>query len=591
MEQKIKNTPIPAIQFKKYTPTPYFECTPKGIFYHAISTDKNGQIQENAPLHLSDPIKLIGQGIDQDGNHYRLITIKNKLTNRPQTHALKMETIGSNWGELQRLGITIYAGRKKRDHLTDYLQTEGDKTHYTITDRAGWHDKSYILPSGEILSQETNPNIYYNGDKSQQNAYQAKGTLEDWRQEIALYANENSRLSLAIGIASPLAHLLDMEGGGIHLYGDSSDGKTTLAKIALSVWGNPEKLKLTWEGTHLGFSNIACARNDNLLILDEIGQASPRTISQTTYAIMNGVSKIQGAKEGGNRTIKQWRILTLSTGEKALQDYSKQQGITWQAGQNNRLPSLPANPNKGHGVYDTLHDKTTGAELSEHLTEKAQQQHGTAGRAFIENLLKNPEQTKKTIQQHINTFCAEYPTLTGQTRRVCKRFALIYSALELANTWQIINHSNPKETIQQTFNDWLETNGADKYEDQHIIENAENWLQKHADSVRLAYWDERTTDKDHAGYKRYTYHELHQAHPQQKEDCLETEQEYWIIASVFEEEICQNYNKTKVCQILSAIGWLKTSFESNGKKRYKNKKHKQGWFYVLKGRTPPEQTQ
>lgn len=213
-----------------------------------------------------------------------------------------MEIIGNQWQPLQKLGIAIAANRRKRELLADYLQTEGLHTPYAVTDRAGWHHGAYILPNGDIIGSER---VFYNGDKSQAEAYHSQGSLEDWRAEIGTYLAGNSRLCLAIGtaLAAPLMQLLGMESGGFHLYGDSSDGKTTAAKAALSVWGKPDILKLTWEGTGLGFSNIAGARNDGFLVLDEIGQAAPRVVAHTAYSVINGTSKAQGAKEGGNRAI------------------------------------------------------------------------------------------------------------------------------------------------------------------------------------------------------------------------------------------------------------------------------------------------
>ena len=73
---------------------------------------------------------------------------------------------------------------------------------------------------------------------------------------------ENIVLCLAVGtaLAAPLIGLLGMEAGGFHLFGDSRDGKSTAARIALSIWGNPAALMQTWTGTAHGFTNLANAR-------------------------------------------------------------------------------------------------------------------------------------------------------------------------------------------------------------------------------------------------------------------------------------------------------------------------------------------
>ncbi len=590
MTETTATTTNPLEAFEKVSPTPYYTCTGQGVFYHSMDTDKHGNIQEKPPLRLSDSIRLIGRGTDHAGNHYRLIQWRDRLTRQPGVTALSMEDIGSNWGKLQRLGITIHANRRKRELLADYLQSEGDHTAYTITDRAGWQNAAYILPNGEIIAPDSNPpRIHYNGDTSQNSAYQPKGRLKQWQHEIARYAQGNSRLSLALGcaFAAPLMRFLDVEGGGFHLYGDSSDGKTTAARVALSVWGNPDTLKLTWEGTGHGFSNIAAARNDGLLILDEIGQAAPRVVAQTAYAVINGTSKIQGAREGGNREVKQWRVFVLSTGEKTLQNYSQSGGADWQAGQANRLPSIPANAGKGLGIFDTLHGHENGAEQAEHLNHAASQYHGMAGRAYLQAIQKDPQAAYTQANAILQTFTASLPSLSGQARRVGTRFALIAAALELAHQWGIIHQPAACLAIKQCFDDWYSLNGSGNYEDRRIIETATGWMQRYANSPRMAFWESKNTDRDHAGYQRYSTTELKSRHPCASTDELDAVQEYWLIPAVFEEEICQSYEPGKVCAVLYGVDWLQPTL-SGGKTRYKRQRSGGGRFYVLQGITPPD---
>ena len=83
--------------------------------------------------------------------------------------------------------------------------------------------------------------------------------------------------------------------------------------VANSVWGHPEALKLSWYATALGLANEAAAHNDGLMSLDEIGQSTkPKDVATAAYALFNGVGKIQGAKDGGNREAMRWRVLALS---------------------------------------------------------------------------------------------------------------------------------------------------------------------------------------------------------------------------------------------------------------------------------------
>lgn len=134
------------------------------------------------------------------------------------------------WQRLQGYGLTVMSGRRKRELLADYLQTDGQTTPYTVTDKAGWQGGAYILPNGETIAADSDgqSRMIYNGDTSQAAAFAQSGSLQDWQDNIARYAAGNSRLLLAIGtaLAAPLLHLVGEQNGGFHIYGDSSDGKT-----------------------------------------------------------------------------------------------------------------------------------------------------------------------------------------------------------------------------------------------------------------------------------------------------------------------------------------------------------------------------
>lgn len=553
-----------------FRPHPRFEIDNRGVWWINVRTDKDGDIIEAEPLLLSDPIDIIGTGQDNDGAYYRIIKFKDKITRQQKTAALPQAEIadGKCWGRLGFYGLSIESNPTKRRKLADYLQKEGSQTAFTITDRAGWHKDTYIMPSGEtITATDKDPAIIYNGDTSQAKAYQPNGKLTDWQQNIARYAAGNSRLCLALGasFAAPLLSLLNEESGGFHLMGDSSDGKTTAAKVALSVWGKPSGSLLSWSGTKIGFSNTAAARNDGLLVLDEIGQASPHVIGDTVYSVMNGINKVQG----GNRALTRWKVMMFSTGEKPPDSILKHHKGDWNAEQAARLPSIRAAAQ--YGIYDTLHGFEDSALLSEHIAESAEQYHGVAGRLFIRQLLDELEQTKQQATERIATFMATIPELSGRARRVAKRFALAAAALELAAPVTGLPVGVGMAGVKQCFDEWLEANGAGKHEDRRIIEQAAAFMDVYALSMRFSDWSSPTVNQNHAGYRKQEGHIT----------------EYWLIPVVFEEEICQNFDKLKVCEVLHTEQWLKKP--NNGRWQHQRKYNGvSARFYVLMGEAPPD---
>ena len=548
-----------------FRPHPRFDTDNRGVWWINVRTDKDGDIVEAEPLLLSDPIDIIGTGQDNDGAYYRIIKFKDKITRQQKTAALPQAEIadGKCWGRLGFYGLSIESNPTKRRKLADYLQKEGSQAAFTITDRAGWHEDSYIMPSGEtITATDKDPAIIYNGDTSQAKAYQPNGELTDWQQNIARYAVGNSRLCLALGasFAAPLLSLLNEESGGFHLMGDSSDGKTTAAKVALSVWGKPSGSLLSWSGTKIGFSNTAAARNDGLLVLDEIGQASPHVIGDTVYSVMNGINKVQGAKQGGNRALTRWKVMMFSTGEKTPDSILKHHKGDWNAGQAARLPSIRAAAQ--YGIYDTLHGFEDGALLSEHIAESAEQYHGVAGRLFIQQLLDDLEQAKQHATERMAAFMATIPELSGQARRVAKRFAIAAAALELAAPVTGLPVGVGMAGVKKCFDEWLEANGAGKHEDRRIIEQAEDFIAQHALGTRFMEWSDKSTNKDHAGYRKQEGEKL----------------ELWVIRRVFANEIAQSFDESKVCRVLADNGLLKYNHKNRG---YQHQRKGNGWFHVL----------
>ncbi len=90
---------------------------------------------------------------------------------------------------------------------------------------------------------------------------------EGWRDTVARLAggNPSMMLGVAVSLSAPLIGLVGADGFGVHLFEQSSAGKTTTQNIASSLWGEPDAQRLTWYGTALGIANEAEAHNDGLL--------------------------------------------------------------------------------------------------------------------------------------------------------------------------------------------------------------------------------------------------------------------------------------------------------------------------------------
>ena len=174
---------------------------------------------------------------------------------------------------------------------------------------------------------------------------------------MAALAVGNSRLAFALSaaFAGPLLHPLGQEGGGIHFVGSMGGGKSTIAKVAGSVWGGNgrQSYALSWSGSDSGHEAIASRANDTLLVLDEIGRADPTLLGMIIYQSLNGTGKNRADVDSNLREVIVFTIMVISTGELTVSEAisaSPRSGRVM-AGQLVRLLDIPADGRRKVGRF------------------------------------------------------------------------------------------------------------------------------------------------------------------------------------------------------------------------------------------------
>ena len=541
---------------------PRFEVSAAGVSYIGVKHDSKAEADiELPPVRLCDRLDIIGRGEDESGRGYRILRWNSRGSGTERVTAFPLAMIGERegWAMLKERGLAIATSRAALEKLSDYLQTEGSDELYFVTECGGWTHGAYILPSGEVLGTPSAP-LFYRGDKSGAGAYTTKGTLEEWRNTVGRLARGNTRpmLSLAVAFAAPLLHLVDLESGGFHLYGPSGAGKTTSAKIGASVWGSPREQVLNWDATALALANAASARNDGLMLLDEMGQGNPEAVSMAAYRLFNGTGKMQGAKDGGNREQARWRVMVLSTGEIDLAGFMSGGGKRTRAGQEVRLASLPADVGKGLGAFDQLNGFANSGQLAEAMEAAAIQNHGVVGRAFVERIAVQRTEITARLRSAIKTIHASLPEgASGQVRRVAARFAMAAEALEIATDEGLTGwgQGDGLAAVMDCFASWLSRYGIGNREDEQIIERAEAWFGAHAFSRFIDCLNASQADVHNcAGYRK-------------KDGAGAT---FWLVfPGTFSDEITAGFDKTAAGDVLEKAGLLQKG--SDGKATSKHR--------------------
>jgi len=547
-------------------PSPRTDVRKEGIFYIGTKLDpETGVPTELPPLWLCDRLEIAGRGIDESGEHYRILRWHSRGNHQEQQLALNLGMVGErqSWAILRAGGLAMASSRRPLEHLAAWLQTGGEDLMHTVSHRGGWNLGAYVLPSGEIIGKPSGP-LFYNGDRSHAPAYRTRGTAESWRDNVARPCHGNTRPMLAIGaaLAAPLLNLVGLESGGFHLFGPSGCGKTTSANVGASIWGMPREQVLNWDATALALANAAAARNDGLMLLDEIGQGNPEAVSTAAYRLFNGTGKMQGARDGGNREMLRWRILVISTGEIDLAGFMQGGGRRTRAGQEVRLASLPADAGLGMGAFERLNGFADANRLAKALDKAVSENHGAVGRAFVAHVADKASSVTQRLQAAISNLTDSLPPEAGgQVRRVAARFAVTGEALEIATEagmtgWK---SGDGHHAIRRCFQAWLERYGIGNREDEQILEQAEGWFGAHAWS-RFIDWEEaRKPDKepnmrDCAGYRR------------REGDGLLT---WFVFPQVFVDEIAGGFDRSAAADILSKAGMLQKGNDGKATSQHK----------------------
>lgn len=407
----------------------------------------------------------------------------------------------------------------------------------------GWHGNVFMLP--DAVYGETGGEEVVLQSSTHAKLYGTFGTLEGW-QEVARLAAGNSRFTLALcaAFAGPLLHMAGLESGGFNFVGGSSTGKTTALRLAASVWDGPSYVR-SWRATDNALESVAALHNDTLLILDELGQASPKTVSECAYMLTNGQGKARANREGNAKKSHTWRLLFLSSGEGGLADKLSEIGLKPRAGQEVRLVDIEADAGAGFGAYDNIHGFATYSDISAHIQKQAAQHFGHAGRAFLEAITDGTTTTvdiRASVADVTDRICPA--NADGQVRRVALRFAVCAVAGHCAVAAGILPATiDPAEAVTRCFTDWLTARGGTgAAEDTAILAAVRLFLEQHG-AGRFEDMDAQAASRvlNRVGFKRAEGGRI----------------EFIILPESFKAEVVKGFNTSRAARVLAAAGWLR----------------------------------
>lgn len=236
--------------------------------------------------------------------------------------------------EFTRIGAPVTSNNATA--LVDWFEAlehtnEGRFERATCIDRGGWHTVAGvrvfvlgepIVAEGAELAEPLAVDDRGDRRKIFSGLRTKRGTLEAHAAALKRAWLESPIAAAAIcaAFAAPLLEPLDAPNFALHLTGDSSRGKTSILKIASSVFGDPNNGAWvgSWNTTYTAAELRAKSLSGLPLCFDEVGATDVQQTEKLVYMLINGEGKSRGNKDLHLRETPTWKTVVLSTGEHQL---------------------------------------------------------------------------------------------------------------------------------------------------------------------------------------------------------------------------------------------------------------------------------
>jgi hypothetical protein len=317
--------------------------------------------------------------------------------------------------------------------------------------------------------------------------YTQNGTLERWVENAESTRQfPLARLVMSASFAAPLLRIVGQRIFIIHLWGNTTGGKSASTFAALSIWGDPEEIIGSFNATKVGLERMASFYCDLPFGIDEKQAAGDKQgfIESIIYLLGLGKGKARGAKGGGVQAFTSWRTVVLTTGEEPLSSSSSTGGVK------TRTMEIYGQP---------IPDKQIAADVY----AWTQKYHGTAGVTWINKIIDAMVKGPDLFIDDYKTFMDK---LTGEHEENIKShiaaLALISVADYYASQWIFALDQDTAYTQAVTLAEHviglLET-AVEADDTQRAYDYLMSWY-----GVNAKYFDDNK-DRECYGYLRQTY--------------------------------------------------------------------------------------
>ena len=238
-------------------------------------------------------------------------------------------------------------------------------------------------------------------------------------------------------------------------FAPTSTGKSSLLCAAASVPGlnNEDRGLPKWSESESAIEQLAIGHRDGLFPLDESGDQDGKVEAHEKAKKLAFLFSRNRARtldktyqKKINLTVRDFRVIVLSTSESALKTIAEDAGHARIGGEEVRFIDVPVVEPGSIGVFDGVKVPSGreagefGRMLADNLRRDALSNQGFAMDGFLRKFMRNPEAALARTKHYMSEFTAKLSlTLeTGPDQRICTNFSVLYAAAALGIEYGIL---------------------------------------------------------------------------------------------------------------------------------------------------------
>jgi hypothetical protein len=336
-----------------------------------------------------------------------------------------------------------------------------------ILRRPGWHeipgllDPVFISPGGDIIGAPEGIALELAESTRLEPAVAIAGDIAGWRRAVGAALSipgcPHWTLGIIAGFAGVLISLVGLDTCGVNLSGQSSSGKSTAQRLAVSAWSTPDirrpGLSQSARATDNATEALAERATGTILSLDDLAHTTGKIVAKLIYMIASGSGKRRMKADASLREGYSWSTFAVLSAECSLEEKVRSDEGEWQAGMAVRIVDIDVTEIDRRVDGDTLR-----------LIDQIGQHYGHAGPAFVNTMVSQGlHRQAAALRDKVLAASNEIagPDADSGLTRAATPFAVLLIAGQLAKTLGVLpEHAAVRDAVEWAWDRFLRSSDS-----------------------------------------------------------------------------------------------------------------------------------